>query len=102
MTHAASTPKVKNNEWIILCISAIIITMFLFFIDEGYYNFKWMVNIGNWIAFLVYFAAIFLSQMLFSIILLKKYNGQGKTLISILAGTVTGIVFVIGVIFTNW
>jgi len=94
--------KLKNEGLAILIASSVLITMFLFFIDEGYYNFKWMLSIGNWIAFLVYFVAIFYGQLFFSTLLLKKYHGPGKTLLSVLGGTIIGILFVIGVIFTNW
>jgi len=40
-----------------------IFTLFLFCIDEGYYDFRWMRNIGNWIAFVPY---LLLSYLLFS------------------------------------
>jgi len=39
-------------------INSFLITQFLFFIDEGYYNFKWMMNIGNWLIFSFYFAVL--------------------------------------------
>jgi len=74
----------------------------LFFIDEGYYNFNWMTNIGNWIAFIIYVSAIFLGQLLFSKLLLKNYHGLGKTLISVIGGSTIGILVVIFGIFTNW
>lgn len=39
-------------------INSFLITQFLFFIDEGCYDFRWMTNIGNWLVFLFYFALI--------------------------------------------
>lgn len=34
----------------------------MFYIDEGYYDFRWMKSSGNWIVFSIYFAALFLAQ----------------------------------------
>jgi len=68
--------------------------MFLFNIDEGYYNFKWMLHIGNWFAFLVYVSFILGAQLLLSWLLQKIYRGPGRTLISAIGGTVIGILVV--------
>ena len=42
---------------------AFVFTQLLFFIDEGYLDFRWMRSIGNWIVFVPY---LFLSYLLFS------------------------------------
>ncbi|MER3328253.1 MAG: hypothetical protein RIF34_01655, partial [Candidatus Kapaibacterium sp.] len=48
----------ENNksfkEYTPMVISSIIVTIFLLYIDEGYYNFSWMTNIGNWLVGAVY------------------------------------------------
>lgn len=44
--------------------SAFILTMFLFFIDEGYYDFRWMMEGFNWIIFFIYFIMLSFSQIL--------------------------------------
>jgi hypothetical protein len=41
-----------------LYVWAFIICQFLFFIDEGYYDFRWMKSVGNWIVFVVYFVGV--------------------------------------------
>lgn len=38
--------------------SALLVSLMLFYIDEGYYDFRWMSNVGNWIAFVVYAGVI--------------------------------------------
>jgi hypothetical protein len=38
---------------------SIIFTLFLFYIDEGYYNFDWMQSLENWIVFIPYVAVIY-------------------------------------------
>lgn len=50
---------------------AIIITLILFYIDEGFYNFRWMLNSGNWIAFLIYFSVIYGAQLLLTLPLFR-------------------------------
>ena len=42
---------------------AAIITMFLFYIDEGYYNFNWMKSFGNWVVFVIYVLLLTLIQV---------------------------------------
>lgn len=43
---------------------SVLLTIFLCYIDEGYYNFDWMQSLENWIIFIPYIAVIYL---LFSI-----------------------------------
>lgn len=86
----------------ILLTSAVLISMLLFFVDEGYYDFRWMSNVGNWIAFAVYVGVIFSFQLLFFKLLLKNYTGRAKTLLSVVGGTLLGFLVVILGIFTNW
>ena len=59
-------------------LSALIIVLFLFFIDEGYYNFNWMANWGNWIVFVMYMAIFFPIQWLISHFLFAKITGWKK------------------------
>ncbi len=61
----------KSAKFIFPLLIAITITSVLFYIDEGFYNFKWMLNIGNWIVFLIYVAAIYILQLIFVLPLYK-------------------------------
>ena len=45
-------------------ITTLVMVMFLFYIDEGYYDFRWMRNAGNWLMFVVYLAFVFPMQWL--------------------------------------
>ena len=38
---------------------SLILTLFLFFIDEGYYDFRWMKDLGNWFVFVIYVVGIY-------------------------------------------
>jgi hypothetical protein len=47
----------KNQLTATLCYAfalAFILTQVLFFIDEGFYDFRWMKSYGNWIVFALY------------------------------------------------
>jgi hypothetical protein len=57
--------KNETGRFIFPLLVALVITLFLFYIDEGFYDFRWMLNIGNWIVFLVYVSAIYGIQLLF-------------------------------------
>lgn len=35
------------------------LTLFLFYIDEGYYNFEWMLNAGSWVIYFIYVVVLF-------------------------------------------
>ncbi len=86
MTSLANTSFKKSNNLLVFILSSVSITLGLFFIDEGYYNLKWMMNAGNWIAFGVYVFIIFSGQILFSELLFKKHQGWGKLIGSMVLG----------------
>lgn len=73
----------QNHRILIALISALFATLFLFYIDEGYYNFNWMQNPGNWIPFFMYAGAILGIQLLATEVILGKCSGQVKTMSSI-------------------
>jgi len=91
----------KNGTWVLL-VSALLITQFLFFIDEGYYDFGWMVHWGGWLVYAIYVGIIFGFQYGISKALSLFYKGPRKALISILVGTTLGILFAIFVVFNYW
>lgn len=90
----------RTTLYIFIAIS-ILITMFLFYIDEGYYNFNWMRNRGNWGAFVIYLIPVFLGQLLIYRLIPLRYNTNGRVLVSVLTGTTLGLLFVIKIIFSH-
>jgi putative effector of murein hydrolase len=91
-------PRNKSNGILAMVISTLLITLFLFYIDEGYYDFRWMNEPGNWLAFLIYATVIFLGQLLFFKVLFRNYQGGAKTILSIICGSILGI-FLLVMIF---
>ncbi len=48
----------KKRAFRLAGINSFLITQFLFFIDEGFYDFRWMANTGNWLVFAFYFIVL--------------------------------------------
>lgn len=71
MKNDAAIKKDEVAKFLFPLLIAITVTSMLFYIDEGFYNFKWMLNIGNWIAFIIYIAAIYILQLIFVLPLYK-------------------------------
>nr|MBP6333957.1 hypothetical protein [Bacteroidia bacterium] len=85
-----------TKEFFIYFSCAVLTTTFLFFIDEGYYNFKWMDSIGNWVAFMIYVVGFLLGVAFTHEIILRMYKGKNKVLYSALIGIPAGLLFVLG------
>jgi hypothetical protein len=66
---------------------ATMITMYLFYLDEGYFNFLWMRNAGNWIFFFIYGSFFLFGQFLVKRFMLRAYNGLLQTLLSCIIGS---------------
>lgn len=55
--------------------TTLLVVTFLFFIDEGYYNFNWMSDPGAWIVFSIYYAILFPVQWACSHFLFRSKRG---------------------------
>lgn len=78
MTEVQVLTHPRKFELLPPFLSALFIVMFLFFIDEGYYDFRWMGDIGNWIVFVVYLAIFFPFQWLISHFVFRNVFGWKK------------------------
>ncbi len=85
----------SNKQAYILLGSSVIITLFLFYIDEGYYNFKWMLQLSNWFAFVIYIIPVFGFQLLVLKLISKIFSYQISTILSIIIGAIIGLILVI-------
>jgi len=91
----------KHKELLILVGSSILITLFLFFMDEGNYSFNWAMEPFVWIIFLIYMVPIFLGQLVMSRVVLRKISQTRKLILSILIGSVIGITFTVGILLSG-
>ncbi len=80
--------KFGNRLWA-SALTAFIIVQFLFFIDEGYYDFRWMKSVGNWIVFVFYMAFLWGGQLLVMYTLFR--SKKRFSLIASLLGLVIGV-----------
>lgn len=91
--------KVQNTK--VFLISSVVITSFLFFIDEGAYNFTWALDFGNWVVFIIYSVTILLGQLLVSLILPRVLKGKIHAALSILGGSTLSLYLLMAVLFAN-
>lgn len=85
----------SNKQELVLLASSIALTLFLFYIDEGYYNFRWMLTLSNWFAFIIYVIPIFGFQLLVLKLIGKKISTQTSSLLSAIIGSLLGLILVI-------
>lgn len=89
--------KLKTGNAVIFLIISAVLTLYLFYIDEGYFSFQWMKSFGNWIIYIVYVAIIFLIQFgigsLVSFITSKLISDKYKQRTFLFAGITPIVVF---------
>ena len=95
--YSAISGKSKTNDVLILFLSAAAISFLLFYIDEGYFDFRWMKNPSNWIAFAAYVLMLFVGQLAVLKLFLSKYRGGGKLAISMVGGTALVMLILFGI-----
>ena len=83
---------------IILLIVAFLIVNFLFFIDEGWYDLRWMKQPGNWLVFALYLGLLFVSQMIFYTWICRRLISSDRIVLSAIGGVV--LLFII--VFSIW
>lgn len=79
-------------------VATFIIVMFLFYIDEGYYDFRWMRNVGNWLMFVVYLALVFPMQWLLAG-MIRRVLGANDHFLAVTGLTLVLDVLVLGLVF---
>ena len=84
---------------LISLLNSTLVILFLFYIDEGYYNFNWMQHLGNWIAFGLYLLAFSTGQLLTHQLILARYKGSYKTTLTSVIGVPTGFGLIIALFY---
>ena len=84
MPYAHALKSTQDRGLLLPFLSAFLIVMVLFFIDEGYYDFRWMKDGGNWVVFGFYMAFFFTLQMLIYHFLLRRFQLRHKALLMLL------------------
>lgn len=89
--------QTRHTKPLIYLISTFLVVNVLFFVDEGFYDFRWMGQVGNWVAFVIYFAVLFLAQFGLDRLLSALRVPNGVALSIILGCSIGLVVLVFGV-----
>lgn len=84
----------RKYDLLIPFLSSIIIVLFFSYIDEGYYDFRWMTDPGSWLAFGIYLAVFFALLSLVYNFGLTFLKGTTKNLV-MLGVIPPGLIFLI-------
>ncbi len=95
MTATHLTPQRTTSPVLVSITANLSIVLFLFFIDEGNFDFSWAFNPGGWFAFGYYFLGILFCQCLVYLFLLRRYKGSYKNTLTSVIGIPVGIILVI-------
>lgn len=93
---------IKTNRFIVDPINlflylayATALTLFLFYIDEGYYNFAWMSEPGAWFVFSLYSLLFLIVLLLIDAFTFRKISGLQKGLVSLAIGFLINFILVL-------
>ena len=78
MNTAAPTTARDDSRFLAPLFSTFGIVAFLFFIDEGYYNLKWMLDSGAWVVFGIYSLILFPTQLGISEFVFRQATGNRR------------------------
>lgn len=71
-------------------LPAALITFFLFYLDEGFFDFRWMKHLGNWLMFFLYTWAMAIGPILY-LNLIRPNHTQWESLIAFLVFGLLGL-----------
>lgn len=98
ITTMITTTTPRPLHWSLLLGTAIAITLFLYFIDEGRYSLEGLFTAGNIIAMGIYLIGLVLGLFLTAQLFAKRQAGPLRTALVLSIGTVVGFVFGLGLI----
>ena len=91
MELTTSTPRPLH--WSLLFTTALLVTLLLYFIDEGRYSVEGLLTVGNGIAMGIYLLGMLLGLALMAQVFAKRHPSPARTLLVLSLGTVVGFVF---------
>ena len=91
--------QIPNKTILYQALFSIGLTLFLFFIDEGYYSFAWMRDPGAWLIFFVYSFVLFAIQIGVFFLAKKWFKDGISLLLSYTLGSGLALYLIIELIF---
>ena len=99
MDNNSQTASRPINDLLTPLIPAALLVLFLFFIDEGWYSFRWMLEWGNWIVFVIYLVALYPLHWLISRFVFRSQHGVTKVLLVSFTGIPLTLLLLLALIF---
>ncbi|MBL7951092.1 MAG: hypothetical protein JNM62_05175 [Flavobacteriales bacterium] len=90
------TSRARPVHWSLLLATALAVTLFLYFIDEGRYSLQGLLTWGNTIAMGVYLLGMMLGLFLVSRLFATRHPSPARTVLVLLLGTALG--FLLGLL----
>ncbi|MGV3636236.1 MAG: hypothetical protein ACO1NQ_01190 [Flavobacteriales bacterium] len=91
MELTTSTPRPLHSS--LVFTTALLVTLLLYFIDEGRYSLEGLLTVGNGIALGIYLLGMLLGLALMAHIFAKRHASPVRTLLVLALGSVVGFVF---------
>lgn len=88
-----------DRDSLLLLLFSFLTVQILFYIDEGYYDLRWMKDAGNWFVFLIYLLVIYCCQLVFYHVILRRLKGRSRLILGFWAGCISGILLLVKFIF---
>lgn len=89
----------ERYTWLVYLPVAMIVVFILFYIDEGYYDLRWMKDRGALLVYFIYVVGLFAGEVLVNHYFFGKRKGFDKILLVVVTGIPVGIVFTIGALY---
>ena len=90
--QATSTAPLSLN-WAVLIGTAIVVPLFLYYIDEGRYSLEGLFTVGNGIAMGIYLTGMALGLLLMARLFAKRKPGPLRTALVLSLGSMAGLLF---------
>jgi len=87
----ATTTPARPIRWTLLLGFALVITLFLFFIDEGRYTLRGLDQPGNIIAMSFYLLGLLVGLFGMNVLFQKWQPGTGRTALVLALGSIAGV-----------
>ena len=91
--NAMATTTPRPLHWSLLLTTALLVTLFFYFVDEGRYSLEGLFTTGNAIAMGVYLIGMLLGLALMAKLFAKRHRSPIRTLLVLTLGIVLGFVF---------
>lgn len=91
MNKSKTSQLAEEGDLGVSMVASVLVTLFLFYIDEGFYSFAWMLSAGSWIIFTIYVMGLFCGQQIILNLMPARYLVKQRRIISLALGIPLGL-----------